>query len=148
MFTSVESVEGGRMKVPTFYSTKLEGENVKTACYLCMFAVGGIFGGIHCLGWFFSFPSRGEGTLWRVSSAVLTGIAFLFPIFLSFVGFLVEKLNNKYYRERYSISVFTIILLVYVVSRILLLIEAFISVRHLTPRMLALVTWTSFIPHI
>ena len=41
-----------------------------------------------------------------------------------------------------------LILLVYVVSRLILLVEAFISLRHLTPGMLALIKWTSFIPHI
>ena len=52
----------------------------------CMPVVGVVFGGIHCVGWFFNFPSSDEAMLWRVSSAVLTGTAFLLPIFLTFVG--------------------------------------------------------------
>ena len=79
--------------------------------------------------------------LWRVSSAVLTGIAFLFPIIFAIS---VELLDSGYF----GIAVVVIIVLVYVVSRLLLIVEAFIALRHLTPGMLALVKWTSFIPHI
>ena len=141
----------GDMKVPTFYSTKPEGGRVAVIC--CMPVVGVIFGGIHCVGWFFNFPSSDEAILWRVSSAVLTGIAFLFPVivFIS-VAFLVtvSRSNSSPSRlQEYStVAVLSVILLVYVVSRLLLLVEAFISLRHLTPGMIALVKWTSFIPHI
>ena len=81
--------------------------------------------------------------LWRVSSAVLTGSAILLPIL---AGLLVSILDEP--QNRFGHLVLAIVLLVYVVSRLLLLVEAFISLRHLTPGMLALVKWTSFIPHI
>ena len=80
--------------------------------------------------------------LWRVSSAVLTVVAFLSPIIMLFLMILYEKL------EYFGVAVSAIIILVYVVSRLLLVVEAFVSLRHLTPGMLALVKWTSFIPHI
>ena len=136
----------GDMKVPTFYSS-VGGEMI--AYILFMPLVGVVFGGIHCVGWFFNFPSSDEATLWRVSSTVLTGIAFLLPILFPFVGFLLTILSS--HRERLgdiAITVLSMILLLYVVSRLLFLVEAFISLRHLTPGMLALVKWTSFIPHI
>jgi hypothetical protein len=133
------------MKVPTFYSTKNEGDVI---AYICMSVVGVVFGGIHCVGWFFNFPSSDEAILWRVSSAVLTGIAFLFPLFFFFVRIFFKNSNSINHRGRYSITVFSIVLQVYVMSRLLLLAEAFISLRHLTPGMLALVKWTTFIPHI
>ena len=132
----------GDMKVPTFYAED-SGENRGfIARFIFMPVVGAVFGGIHCIGWFFDFPSSDEAMLWRVSSAVLTGIAFLTPIILYFLTILYVR------QEYFSIAVSTIILLVYVVSRLLLIVEAFISLRHLTPGMLALVKWTSFIPHI
>jgi amino acid transporter len=137
----------GDMRVPTFYSADSDGDEV--AFVFCMPFVGVIFGGIHCVGWFFDFPSSVEAMLWRVSSAVLTGIAFLFPIFLAFIGFFFDFLNSRSHTPwRFFSVVFSIILQVYVVSRLILLVEAFISLRHLTPEMLALVKWTSFIPHI
>ena len=138
------------MKIPTFYAAESELENLDgVARVICMSMVGVIFGGIHCIGWFFNFPSSDEAMLWRVSSAVLTGIAFLFPILFTFMGFLLMGSNSgNSLQEGFAIAVFSIMLLVYVVSRLLLLVEAFISLRHLTPGMLALVKWTSFIPHI
>ena len=91
-----------------------------------------------------NIPSSVEAMLWRVSSAVLTGIAFLLPL----LAYLFVEISDSYRWNRFVIPVFTTILLLYVVSRLLLLVEAFISLRYLTPGMLALVKWTSFIPHI
>ena len=139
----VESRRAGDMKIPTFYAeSESDGDSGFFLCILPV--VGGVFGGIHCVGWFFDFPSSAEAMLWRVSSAVLTGIAFLTPIILrlAFVAYLSTV--QKYFAGAVS----ALIMLVYVVSRLLLIVEAFISLRHFTPGMLALVNWTSFIPHI
>ena len=130
----------GAMTVPTFYSSRSMNDAGVPYFFMMPF-VGVVFGGIHCIGWFFNFPSSVEAMLWRVSSAVLTGIAFLSPLLTIFMIFLVKAGGGR-------ISFATVILLVYIVSRLLLLVEAFISLRHLTPGMLALVKWTSFIPHI
>ena len=137
----VKGVSTGDMNVPTFYSTSEVG---RRRYIFFMSTAGVVFGGIHCAGWFFIFPSSDEAILWRTSSAVLTGIAFLLPL----LHFLSVHFNARDRWASFAIAVPTIILLVYVVSRLLLLVEAFISLRHLTPGMLALVKWTSFIPHI
>ena len=152
--TDDEDVGVGDMKIPTFYASNLasmpenSGDSDGVAVFFCMPVVGAVFGGIHCVGWYFNFPSSAEAMLWRVSSAVLTGIAFLFPILVFFVAFLSQFINNDSLQDYFVYSFMTIVLLVYVVSRLILLVEAFISLRHLTPGMLALVKWTSFIPHI
>ena len=141
----------GDMKIPTFYAEKGQPESAgeAVAYFFCMPVVGGVFGGIHCAGWFFDFPSSAEAMLWRVSSAVLTGIAFLLPILFIFATVLFRDLIDRTnQRESFTMVIFSIFLLGYLVSRLLLLVEAFISLRHLTPGMLALVKWTSFIPHI
>ena len=138
--TEDSDVDVGDMKVPTFFGTDSESDGI-VARLICMPIVGVVFGGIHCVGWYFDFPSSAEALLWRVSSAVLTGIAFLLPPLFLLVG---GNLDNLWLIS----AIFVIILQVYVVSRLLLLVEAFISLRHLTPGMLALVKWTSFIPHI
>ena len=131
----------GDMKVPTFYSIENDGDALGIMFFFPV--VGVIFGGIHCVGWFFDFPSSVEAMLWRVSSAVLTGTAVLLPL-IAFILWKILKGGNKLF----LILVLTTIFLVYVVARLLLLVEAFISLRHLTPGMLALVNWTAFIPHI
>ena len=139
------------MKVPTFYATdsKTEISGDPAPRVICMSVVGSVFGGIHCVGWFFDFPSSTEAMLWWVSSALLTVIAFLFPILSNSVaaifGASITRTDQRLY---FTFAVFSIFLLVYVVSHLILLVEAFISLRHLTPGMLALVKWTSFTPHI
>ena len=130
----------GNIKIPTFYAESETARGV--AILICMPVVGSLFGGIHCVGWFFNFPSSAEAMLWRVSSAVLTVVAFLSPIIIFFLVYLSDI------QEYFSVAVGAIFLLVYVVSRLLLVVEAFISLRHLTLGMLALVKWTSFLPHI
>ena len=155
LMTEDSEIGVGDMKVPTFYASVSGRESEATgdyiAIFICMPVVGVVFGGIHCAGWFFDFPSSAEAMLWRVSSAILTGMAFLFPILVIFVVFLSEFIfssSNTSRRDQFEIAFSSIMILVYVVSRLILLVEAFISLRHLTPGMLALVTWTSFIPHI
>ena len=125
----------------TFYA---ESDNVgeAVAIFICIPVVGVVFGGIHCVGWFFDFPSSDEAMLWRVSSAVLTVVGFLSPIMIYFLAILSDI------QLYLGLAISAIITLVYVVSRLLLIVEAFISLRHLTPGMLALVKWTSFLPHI
>ena len=133
----------GDMKVPTFFSNE-NNEGLGQGVFFLFPVVGVIFGGIHCAGWFFIFPSSDEAIMWRVSSAVLTGSAILLPL----LGFFLANIFDNSQMNRLGIPVLATIFLVYVVSRFLLLVEAFISLRHLTPGMLALVKWTFFIPHI
>ena len=136
------------MKVPTFHSIEVESGPGTQGVFFFFPIFGTIFGGIHSAGWFFYFPSSDEAMLWRVSSVVITVIPFL----SSLVAYLLFKLYDLTYRHlvprELYIPLSIMALLVYVVSRLLLLVEGFISLRHLTPGMLALVKWTSFIPHI
>ena len=148
-----DDIGDGDMKVPTFYasdSAQTSGHYEDAlAVIFCMPVIGVVFGGIlHFVGRFFDFPSSAEAMLWRVSSAVLTGIAFLFPIFFAFGAFSISVSNSSRLLKYSTIVFLSIVILVYVVSHLLLLVEAFISLRHLTPGMFALVKWTSFIPHI
>ena len=134
--------ETGDMKVHTFYSTHDYGSSV--AYRFVIPFVGVVFGGIHCAGWFFNFSSDEEAMLWRVCSVILTGIALLSPVHVILL-ILLTTLKSL----RWLVAIISVLtLLTYVVSRLILLVEAFISLRHLTPGMLALVKWTSFIPHI
>jgi len=139
---ATDDFETGDMKVPTFYSSKHSDGRLGVAVIFLMSVAGVVFGGIHCAGWFFIFPSSGEALLWRVCSVVLTGIPLF--LFLSVFLFQVTERSFQYLLGIFAISAFVAC----VVSRLFLLVEAFISLRHLTSGMLALVRWTSFIPHI
>ena len=78
------------MKVPTFYPGR-QGRNEVVNIFF-MSIVGVVYRGIHCAGWFFTFPSSDEAMLWRVSSAVFTCIAFLLPP----LAYLFVKFSDSY----------------------------------------------------
>ena len=126
-------VEKGDMKVPTFYAIDNYGGAALLSGFFFLPVVGVIFGGIHCAGWNFNFPSNNEATLWRVSSALITSIPFLLFFIVYVIWHILDKLNTDTLENPYVLFVFVILLQAYVVSRLLLLVEALISLRHLTP---------------
>ena len=136
------------MKVPTFYSTGTNHWHRRNydgifgeGLVFVMFVIGVVYGGIHCVGWFYTFPSSDEAMLWRVLSGVLLGFNFLLPLVQSILVLLkFPKTISLFYAWALSI-----IVVAYVVLRLLLLVEAFISLGHLAG--LLADKWTSFIPH-
>jgi hypothetical protein len=141
-----DNFDAGIMKVPTFYSSTLHDGELP-ATFLLLSITGVVFGGIHCAGWFFTFPSNDEVILWRVSSAVVTGIAFLIPSSFYLFGLVSSESTETGIVTLWLVVTFFAVI-TYVLSRLILLVEAFISLRHLTTGMLEVVKWTSFIPHI
>ncbi|KAH9961084.1 hypothetical protein BC827DRAFT_1376455 [Russula dissimulans] len=62
-------------RISTFYPH--EWDEDRTHILLFMMVISGVasgFGGIHCIGWSFTFPSTTERTLWRITSISITGI--------------------------------------------------------------------------
>ncbi|KDR74668.1 hypothetical protein GALMADRAFT_1334015 [Galerina marginata CBS 339.88] len=112
--------------------------------------VGIVFGAIHCCGWYFSSPSIIEGEIWRVSSAVITGIPAI-----GLLGILLTILQQhspinfvQLWHGRLIAILIHLMLPFYGVARLALLVEAFISLRELPQTALEVVEWTSFIPHV
>jgi hypothetical protein len=114
--------------------------------------VATVFGGIHCIGWSFDFPSHTERILWRLSSVAITGIP------LALVGFAtgtrrvalalpaIDSLLTSYFLSvRASVSV---LYFLYVISRILLLVLCFTALRSLPPSAFQTVKWTTYLPHV
>ena len=144
----INNLRIGDMKVPTFYSTGTNHWHRRNydgifgeGLVFVMFVIGVVYGGIHCVGWFYTFPSSDEAMLWRVSSGVLLGFNFLLPLVQSILVLLkFPKTISLFYAWALSI-----IVVAYVVLRLLLLVEAFISLGHLAG--LLADKSSSFIPH-
>ncbi|KAI9507078.1 hypothetical protein F5148DRAFT_1208386 [Russula earlei] len=98
------------------------------------------FGAIHCTGWSFTFPSSAERTLWRVASVSITAV----PALLIIVAFVGEALDSEILE--YMIGFMAISL--YILSRLVLLLLPFLSLRSLPPAAYHVVHWTSLIPHV
>lgn len=109
--------------------------------------VGVIFGGIHCAGWMFTFPSHLEMILWRVCSVIITCI----PLCLSFVRPLETLDNLPTLDTDLTVNYLVVLVLLipfYIAARLFLLIEALISLRSLPPGAYDVVQWVDFLPHI
>ena len=136
-------------RVPTFYAGVLSNrQRILAAFGAAIIAM--IFGGIHCIAWSFTFPTLVERLLWRVSSIAITGVPFfyvaLFVLFSIFDHFRVDP--SEQMREIIFISMFPSTLLFYVVARLMLLAQAFVTLRSLPSGVFQTVHWTNSIPHL
>ena len=114
------------------------------------FTSAAIFGGIHCVGWNFDFPSRVELMTWRCAS-VYTAVFGLFISlwFWFFDGFLriptraSNNINNILDLRDWGVMSMTYL---YVAARLFILVEVFRTLFYLPPDAFTS-TWTSSIPH-
>ena len=144
---------GSQMRMPTFFAVgayPFEDRKMVNA----VSAVAIAFGAIHCAGWRLAFPSHLDAWVWRVSSIIISAVpplwAFADHLFYWWRG--AERhtvLESLLWAIRKSVKiVFFAALPLYVAARFALMIEAFIGLRDLSSGALAVVNWSTFIPHI
>ncbi|KAH9962570.1 hypothetical protein BC827DRAFT_1340904 [Russula dissimulans] len=132
-------------RVPTFYPDEWPTERTRVVGFALVAAVASVFGGIHCLGWLFTFPSSNERIRWRVASIFVVVI----PITISLCLVLRPILKRKNPRILYLLhSIVGTQVGVYIYYRSTLLILAFLTLRSLPPAAYRVVHWTSSIPHV
>jgi hypothetical protein len=120
-------------------------------------AIGALFGALHCIGWNYIFPSHSEAVIWRVSSVIITGVPGLMALTAA-ASYPIKTDDDDlpaggldiFFAVLASLSFGIGILgvLPYIIARLLLLVEAFISLRQLPPSALLAVRWTAFLPHV
>ena len=142
-------VDSISMRVPSFWADPKEAVRLMVPHALISGLIFIGFGSIHCLGWHFHFPSHAELILWRVGSATIVGVPFL--------GLLVVMsafLTNRY-RVHVSVKVIYGLSLIsfvssffYMIARMILLLEALITLRALQEGAYGVVKWSTFFPHI
>ncbi|KAK0201406.1 hypothetical protein DFS33DRAFT_1489334 [Desarmillaria ectypa] len=128
--------------VPTLWAGTLDYERTWYIGYFGA-AVGAFFGGIHCIAWSFAFASVAERVLWRISSLVVATIPVVLAMQLAFIRILPAQ---KIVRAIQAAT--PLLILLYLLARMSLLVEAFLSLRFLQPGVLEEVNWTRFIPHL
>ena len=137
--THCDVVDKDAIRVPTFYAPP--NDSHKPLSITITLIVATLFGGIHCAGWNFPFPSHTELIIWRVSSSIIV----VFPCI--FVSLLVMDAS---YMGAFVIinAVFSVFgIAIYVLARLTLFVEAFIALKHLPPGAYAVVEWTSLLLH-
>jgi hypothetical protein len=108
-----------------------------------------VFGAIHCIGWSFDFPSHTERVLWRVSSVASTGLPLAFAGVRMQCAILADTaIGDNGLTLKIVSSFLPLILFLYFISRIVLLVLSFSTLRFLPLSALQTVEWTTFLPHV
>jgi len=132
-------------RVATFYPRDWDGDwGDMWPLAMVIVGIASAFGGIHCIGWSFAFPSSTERTLWRVASVSITSV----PIALFLFAFPIESDWGGTIFRWIILCCSGLSLILYVLSRLVLLMLSFLTLRSLPPAAYHMVHWTSFIPHI
>ena len=132
-------------RVPRFWADTT-GDDPLVANFIVLL-VGFYFGGIHCIAWFFSFPTRVELLIWRISSAAITAVPIYILFVFNFAGLLENMDLKKYYKTVLYFGPLSA-LIPYIIARALTLALVFTSLRDLPPGAYETVHWTIFIPHV
>ena len=119
------------------------------------------YSAIHLAAWNFEFPSTTERLMWRINCLLMAGSMVIFWIagnrktYLLY-GYLrpskmkeMEKISNE--RERVSpaqIALCAVAGIVYLVSRLSLIVLALTSMRALPAGAYKTINWTKFFPHV
>jgi len=134
------------LHVPSFYAPSTKSDKYSRMVVFVIFGV--IFGGLHCIGWNFSYPSAFEQHLWRTSSLAITVI----PLIVAPIDYLLEnyKLDKGFLKVLRLVLdvIMTILLFTYVPARLTLIGLAFALLRKQPQEAFLAVDWNQYIPHL
>jgi hypothetical protein len=130
------------LRVPTF-DGRMKLENLeKKVLRLAALLMATVFGGIHCMAWFFTFPTYQEQVLWHVSAIVTT-----FTPLLCFCVYFLPGSEQHILGIVYNRICLAFVIL-YITARAVLLVLMFTTLRNLPPDAYEAVLWTSLVPHL
>ena len=134
---------------------------------LTLWLLGSLYGGIHLALWNYDFPTRVESRLWKISAVTLGSVPALFvPLVLlidafgraPFLPSPTDRLRNIFPRfcsgvTKMLVSGVPQILwpaaLIYIFARIFIVVESFISLRHVPIGVYeGGLGWSKYIPHL
>ncbi|KAG2340543.1 hypothetical protein BDR05DRAFT_889777 [Suillus weaverae] len=133
-----------KLRVPTLDgSINLENSD-KMVLQLAALLMATVFGSIHCMAWFFAFPTHQEQVLWRMSAVAITFTPWLcFPMKMNLNSESISKVVMFVYGMIRLVSV-----VLYITARAVLLVLMFTTLCNLPPDAYKAVSWTSVVPHL
>ncbi len=141
-----EYVHRGDLRVSLFYAEPLEYHTYNSSKrYLSVVVI--LFGSVHLIPSFFlAYPSNGEKWLWTICGAFIT----VQPP-LTLIAFAFDPIPGSYF-NRFIYFPFTVLggflLPLYIITRVILIILAFLSLRNLPNTAFVAIDWISSIPHL
>ena len=150
---ATDTIPDGAQDVPPFYAPRTESDRYSRMLIFASFGL--LLGALHGIAWFFAYPSHVERTLWRIGSIAITGI----PVIVAPIDFLLEWEESQqptgvFWLPGIVISaldfVMTMLLFVYVPSRLLLIGQSVALLRPgaQPPSAFLSVDWAKFVPHV
>ena len=129
------------------------------------------YGGIHLSAWNFEFPSRVESIIWRTACFIIIGSSFAllalpsWEALCDYFDYISDGPRPIDWKKRRALKLMGLkflraltrtagyvfgglLLLCYAASRIYLVVESFISLRHVPIGVYAAVPWVENIPHV
>ena len=109
-----------------------------------------IYGGIHLIAWDYQFASKTEQLLWKIACFAMMGtrpITWLTRISWDYLYTKTEWVPEPRWPRQWWPLLLPHIFL-FVLSRLYIVVEAFISLRHVPIGAYAAVTWVQAIPHV
>jgi hypothetical protein len=132
-------------RVPILWAGGLKGRHLGVASATsALLAV--VFGGVHCLAWWFQFPTWQEQMMWKISSAILV----LVPIFfvLLYAMLFLKLLPSQGVFQFVNRFCQAVAALGYIAARLVLLGLTIMTLRILPDDAYQTIPWTRYIPHI
>jgi len=112
----------GASHVPSFYAPITKSDRWSRMVVFALFGV--IFGGLHCIGWYFKYPTQSEQTLWQATSLAITVI----PLIVAPIDFLLATRDirscQKFECKVLLILDFIMTILIYVPACLSLIAQA------------------------
>jgi len=131
--------------VPMFYAPITGSNHQITLIFFVLPAVAVLFGGLHCIGWNFDFPTDIEQLLWRIGSLAITSI----PSMLFVDGLMIKYANFRLMWLGPMLRIVGGFLLVtYMLARPLLLTQAVVLLRKQPESAFYGINWADFLPHV
>ena len=155
LVANVSNLPGNLNKIlDRFLNTrKLISENRKFLLILVVLSL--VYGGIHLATWNFAFPSKTEHLLWKIAcidimATVPIGVLCLAGLDSS-ISLWKSSRNSirvAYSYKRLFTAIFYVLSVPYALSRIYLVVESLIGLRHVPIGVYAAVPWVQAIPHV
>ena len=138
-----------QLSVPTFYAPNSPNYILAPLMGLC---VGISFGGIHCVAWYFQFPSSAEEYIWRTTAVTITTIPVIFFLIVENIRMQIPDAGfqdlSSHDFSRFRILIVYFLIVLYCISRVALVFLPILALRCIPPEALLDFQWSSFVPHI
>ena len=142
-------------------TTPPRGIRVADIAYGNIFTIA--YFGIHLAGWNFTFPTRAEQILWRVSSLTLFSLLIIYLFAVAFGTAMASRLARMLFNNHDATTILGVAILLprwiavmihspflvtYGLARGYIIIEGFSALRALPISAFASVNWSNFVPHL